>query len=176
MGNDSPYKSLLMNPPRHRLPLPLLPVPPRQSTTYGAAGNAGANVSSARAGMKREAVIVFRRVDGASAFPAQHVRYIRTKGRGREGTSGLSLSLSLSRARARACAALLHGILISVNYSREWHVLLTSALSSRRSGRIQFSRPSARSTGCLSPTALRGPLAARGERVTAGRYLERKED
>lgn len=47
--------------------------------------------------------------------------------------------------RAGAGGSLLRGILISVNYSRKWHVLLTSALSSRRSGRIQFSRPPARS-------------------------------
>lgn len=78
----------------------------------------------------------------ASAFPAQHVRY---------GETG---------------AALLHGILISVNYSRKWHVLLTSALSTRRSGRIQFSRPSARSTlsRSPSPTSSRVNLVARRRR------------
>lgn len=73
---------------------------------------------------------MFRRVDGRRLFRLN--TYVMEKwGRG--------------RVSARGRAALLHGILISVNYSQEWHVLLTSALSSRRSGRIQFCRPLARS-------------------------------
>jgi len=35
----------------------------------------------------------------------------------------------------------LHGILISVNYSREWHVLLTSALSFPRDTAAEFNFP-----------------------------------
>lgn len=75
---------------------------------------------------------MFRRVDGFSGST-------RTLWRMGEG----------GRARWKGVAPL-RGILISVNYSREWHVLLTSALSSsRHSGRIQFSRPSARSAFLL---------------------------
>lgn len=103
--------------------------------------------------VERGSVIVFRRVDGRRLFRLN--TYVMEKGSGGK--------------RARGRAALLHGILISVNYSREWHVLLTFALSLRRSGRIQFCRPLARSAVPFSrePTWLAARISSSRRRVVA---------
>jgi len=99
----------------------------------------------------------------ASAFPAQHVRYGERE-----------------RVSAGERRALLYGILISVNYSREWHVLLTSALSSRSSGRIQFSPSFSPLSRSFLPRAdltsrISLSLLLREEEVIGRYYLEMRE-
>lgn len=88
---------------------------------YGAARNVNEDLVVVET-EGEESVIVFRRVDRRRLFRLN--TYVMEKG-------GVGVS-------ARGRAALLHGILISVNYSREWHVLLTSALSSRRHAAAEF--------------------------------------
>lgn len=91
---------------------------------YGAARNVNEDLVVVET-VGKESVIVFRRVDRRRIFRLN--TYVMEKEVWARG--GVS---------ARGRTALLHGILISVNYSREWHVLLTSALSSRRRAAAEF--------------------------------------
>lgn len=77
MGNDSAYKSLLMNPPRHRNTS-------WQSTMYDTGRNANGDLVE----VERGSLIVFRRVDGRRLFWLN--TYVMEKGGGREWAGGSS--------------------------------------------------------------------------------------